>query len=416
MNAARDASHSIAAAHRREVTACPGHRSDCGSPVVLQVLPSLVTGGVERSTIEITEAVTAAGWTALVASAGGPLVATIEQAGGRHIALPLDTRGPLGIWRNASRFARLIQAEGVDIVHARSRAPAWSAWLATRRTSTRFVTTYHGTYSEDLPFKRRYNAVMAKGEIVITASRFIAELVIARHGIDPSRIRVIPRGVDPAVFNPAAVTPERLRRLDSAWSLPPDAMVITLPGRLTGWKGQSVLLDAFAQLRRQDMVCVLLGSDQGRAGYTDRLRRQAERLGVVGRVRLPGESDDMPAALLRSDVVVHASTEPEAFGRVVIEAQAMARPVIAADLGGPVETVEDGVTGWRVSPGQPAALAAAIDLVLALPPERLVAIGTAARAAVLARCTKRAMQEATLGVYRELLAAPAPGRVAAKGG
>ncbi|HUB49051.1 MAG TPA: glycosyltransferase family 4 protein [Acetobacteraceae bacterium] len=391
--------------------ACPG-----GSPVVLQVLPSLVTGGVERSSIEMTEAVAAAGWTALVASAGGPLVAAIERAGGRHVALPLGTRNPLDIWRNAGRLAWLIGAERVHIVHARSRAPAWSAWLATRRTSTRFITTYHGTYAEDLPFKRRYNAVMAKGEIVIAASRFVAELVIARHGIDPSRVRVIPRGVDPAVFDPAAVSPERLRRLDTGWSLPRDAVVITLPGRLTGWKGQSVLLDAFARLQRQDMVCVLLGSDQGRAGYIDRLRRQAERLGVADRVRLPGESDDMPAALLRSDVVVHASTEPEAFGRVVIEAQAMARPVIAADLGGPVETVEDGVTGWRVPPGQPAALAAAIDQALALPPERRAAIGAAARAAVLARCTKRAMQEATLGVYRELLGAPAHAGVAGKGG
>ena len=164
------------------------------------------------------------------------------------------------------------------------------------------------------------------------------------------------------------------------------------------------------------MVGVLLGSDQGRTAYTAGLRRQAERIGIAGRIRLPGECDDMPAALLRSDLVVHVSTKPEAFGRVVIEAQAMARPVIAADLGGPVETVEDGVTGWRVPPGQPAALAAAIDRVLALPPERRAAIGAAARAAVLARFTKRAMQDATLGVYRELLAAPVPAGVAATGG
>jgi glycosyltransferase involved in cell wall biosynthesis len=177
-----------------------------------------------------------------------------------------------------------------------------------------------------------------------------------------------------------------------------------------------VLLDAFARLRRQDLVCVLLGSDQGRAGYTDGLRRQAERLGIADRVRLPGECNDMPAALMRSNVVVHASTQPEAFGRVVIEAQAMARPVIAADLGGPVETVNDGVTGWRVPPGQPSALAAVIDSVLALPPERRAAIGAAARTAVLARCTKRAMQDMTVGVYRELLAAPAPAGVAAKKG
>jgi glycosyltransferase involved in cell wall biosynthesis len=415
MNAAHDASHRIPVTHPAEFVARGGHSAG-GSPVVLQVLPSLVTGGVERSTIEMTEAVAAAGWTALVASAGGPLVAAIERAGGRHIALPLAARGPLGVWRNAGRLARLIHAEGVDIVHARSRAPAWSAWLATRRAGARFITTYHGTYNEDLPFKRRYNAVMANGEVVIAASRFIAELIIARHGIDPSRVRVIPRGVDPAVFDPAAVTPERLRPLHTAWSIPPDAVVITLPGRLTGWKGQSVLLDAFARLRRQDMVCVLLGSDQGRARYTDWLRRQAERLGIADRVRLPGECNDMPAALMRSNIVVHASIQPEAFGRVVIEAQAMGRPVIAADLGGPAETVEDEVTGWRVPPGQPSALAAAINRVLTLPPERRAAVGAAARTAVLTRCTKRNMQDMTLGVYRELLSAPAAAGVAAKRG
>jgi glycosyltransferase involved in cell wall biosynthesis len=413
MRRGHDASNPVDAQQSAEFTAHPGHSSDV-PPVILQVLPSLVTGGVERSTIEMTEAVAAAGWTALVASAGGPLVAAIEQVGGRHIVLPLATHGPLGIWRNIGRLTRLIRAEDVDVVHARSRAPAWSAWLAARRTGVRLVTTYHGTYSEDLPFKRRYNAVMAKGEIVIAASRFIAELIVARHGIDPSRVRVIPRGIDAAVFDSATVAPERVRWLEAAWSVPPGTVVITLPGRLTGWKGQSVLLEAFARLGGQDMICVLLGSDQGRAGYTEGLRRRAERLGIANRVRLPGGCDDMPAALLRSNVVVHASTQPEAFGRVVIEAQAMARPVIVADLGGPVETVEDGVTGWRVPPGQPAALAAAIERVLALPPERRAAIGAAARRAVLARNSKQAMQEATLGVYRELLFASAQVGVAAK--
>ena len=143
------------------------------------MLPSLVTGGVERGTIEITQAVAEADGVALVASAGGPLVKAVQRAGGRHIALPLDTRNPLAIWRNAARLEALIRAENVTIVHARSRAPAWSAWLACRRTGAHFVTTYHGVYNEDLPFKRRYNAVMARGEIVIAASRYVAELIVA---------------------------------------------------------------------------------------------------------------------------------------------------------------------------------------------------------------------------------------------
>jgi glycosyltransferase involved in cell wall biosynthesis len=381
------------------------------APVSLQVLPTLVTGGVERSTIEIAEALANTGWTALVSSAGGPLVAAVERVGARHIVLPLDRRTPLAIWRNAGLIASLIGREGINIVHARSRAPAWSAWLAARRTGARFITTYHGTYNEDLPFKRQYNSVMAKGEIVIVASRFIAELIVARHGIDPSRVRVIPRGVDPAVFDPAAVAPDRLRRLEDAWSLPPGVPVITLPGRLTSWKGQGVLLNAVARLRCTNLVCVLVGSDQGRTGYTTSLRRQAEQLGIADRILFPGECDDMPAALLRSGIVVHASTEPEAFGRVVIEAQAMGRPVIAADLGGPVETVEDGITGWRVPPGDPAVLAGALERVLAMEMSEQAHVGQAARAAVLARYTTQAMQEATVGVYKEILAAPRPARL-----
>ncbi len=376
------------------------------SPVILQVVPSLETGGVERGTVEITEAIARAGWNALVASAGGRMIADVERVGGRHVALSLTAKDPLRILRNAKRLARLIAKERVAIVHARSRAPGWSAFLAARRTGAHFVTTYHGAYGEDLPLKRRYNAVMAKGERVIVASRFIAELVERRHGVDPARIRLIPRGIDPIVFDPA-IRPERVERLRHAWGLPDQAPVVMLPGRLTGWKGQGVLVDAAARLARRDARIVLVGSDQGRAAYTNILRRRAAALGLADRVHLVGECDDMPAALLLADVVVHASTAPEAFGRVVIEAQAMGRPVIAADLGGPVETVEDGATGWRVPPGDPAALAAAIDRVLALPNAARRAIGARARGAVLARCTTAAMQATTLAVYREVLAAPA---------
>ena len=370
---------------------------------VLQVLPSLVTGGVERGTVEITRAIADAGGIALVASAGGRMVAAVQRAGGRHVTLPLDSKNPLAICHNAALLADVIRDERVAIVHARSRAPAWSAWLACRRTGALFVTTYHGTYGENLPFKRQYNAVMAKGERVIVASRFIAERIVARHGTDPARIRLIPRGVDPAVFNPDAVSGERIARLERAWRLPEGAKVVLLPGRLTRWKGQTVLIEALARLVRPDVCCLLVGSDQGRRHYAARLIRQADALGVADRLRLAGECDDMPGALMLADVVVHASTEPEAFGRVVIEAQAMGRPVIASDLGGPVETVEHGVTGWRVPPGDAGALAAAIEQVLELPAAVRADLGIRARAAVQRGYTVAAMQAATLAVYDELL-------------
>jgi len=209
--------------------------------------------------------------------------------------------------------------------------------------------------------------------------------------------------VDPVRFDPDAVSHERLARLSRAWRLPDGVPTVVLPGRLTAWKGHTVLISALARLVNRDAIAVLVGSDQGRHRYAAALVRQAQALGVADRLRLVGECDDMPAALKLSDVVVHASTQAEAFGRVVIEAQAMARVVIAADLGGPIETVEHEVTGLRVPPGDAAALAAAIDRVLVLPADARRALGGAARAAVLRGFTVRAMQEATLDVYEAVM-------------
>jgi glycosyltransferase involved in cell wall biosynthesis len=372
------------------------------SPVVLQVLPSLITGGVERGTVEIARAIVEAEATALVASAGGRLVRQIERAGGTHITLPLTTKSPLGIWRNAGALETLIRARNVSLVHARSRAPAWSAWLACQRTGVPFVTTYHGTYGEEFPLKRRYNAVMARGRIVIAASQYIADLIMAQHGLEPARIRVIPRGVDLAVFDPAIVSGSRIAKLAADWRLPDGMRTVVLPGRLTAWKGQTVLLDAVARLGRKDVMCVFVGSHQGRYDYVRQLELRAARLGISDRLRLAGECDDMQAALCLSDVVVHASTKPEAFGRVVIEAQAMGRPVVASDLGGPVETVRHGDTGWLVRPNDPSALAAAIEVALDLDPAESLALSQRARASVP---TVRAMQDATLDVYEAVLTA-----------
>src|SRR5690242_14586573 len=194
-----------------------------------------------------------------------------------------------------------------------------------------------------------------------------------------------------------------MMRLAQAWRLPEATAVVLLPGRLTSWKGQGVLIEALARINRKDVCGVLVGSDQGRHHYSSGLVKRSEALGIGDRLRLVGECDDMPAALMAADVVVHASTQPEAFGRVVVEAQALGRPVIAADLGGPAETVEHGVTGWRVPPGDPVILAEAIEAVLSLPGKTLELVGAQARSAVLERYTVAAMQAATLEVYREVV-------------
>ena len=370
---------------------------------VLQVLPALDTGGVERGTVEMVQAIVRAGGSALVASSGGRLVAAVERAGGTHIMLKLASKNPARIWSNAARLAFLIRAADVDIVHARSRAPAWSAWLACRRTAARFVTTWHGVYSENAPGKRRFNAVMARGERVIAISHFIAARVLSRYNIDPARLRVIPRGVDPSQFDPEAVSGHRVARLSADWRLPDGAPTIMLPARLTRWKGHIIMIEALARLERQDVCLVMVGADQGRKKFLKELLARAEQLGVTDRIRIVGHCDDMPAALMLADIVVNPSIEPEPFGRTVIEAQAMGRPVVVSDQGGTAETVEHGVTGWRVPPGDAAALAAAINHLLTISDAERAALGLRARKSVIANYTTEAMQNATMEVYRELL-------------
>ena len=371
-------------------------------PAILQVLPALRSGGVERGTLEIAEAQIAAGFRAIVASAGGEMVPALEALGAKHITLPLTAKAPWAIWRNAAALAALGRAEGVALIHARSRAPAWSALIAARRLGLPFVTTYHGAYNEGFPGKRLYNSVMARGDRVIAISHFIAELIRARHGVAESRLRVIPRGVDPRRFDPALVSPARLAALRAAWGVAEGQPIIMLPARVTRWKGQMVLVEAMAQLPG-DALALLVGDAAERPAFQAELQARIAGLGLQDRVRLVGHATDMPAALMLADVVVHASTDAEAFGRTVIEAQAMARPVIASDLGAPRETVAEGITGWRTPPGDAAALAAALSRALAMTDSERAALGARARAAVLSGYTTAAMQAATIATYRELL-------------
>lgn len=368
------------------------------APAILQVLPALESGGVERGTVEVTQALTNARMRAVVASAGGRLVPQVERAGGQHVIVKLLTKDPLNIWLNSFALSRLIRREGISLVHARSRAPAWSAWLAARRTGLPFVTTWHGVYGEELPGKRLYNSVMARGDRVIAISRFVQQRVLAL-GVPQERVRLIPRGVDAALFDPAAVGGERIHRLALQWRLPPGAQVAMLPARLTRWKGGELLLEAVAALARPGLFTVFVG---GGAKFGAQLEQTAARLGLADRTRIAGHCDDVAAALMLADVVVCPSLKPEPFGRTVIEAQAAGRLVVAADHGGMSETVAEG-TGWRVPPNDAGALAAAIGHALDLAPDARASIGATARAHVIANYSVTAMQQATLAVYRELL-------------
>jgi glycosyltransferase involved in cell wall biosynthesis len=371
---------------------------------VLQVLPALgEQGGVERGTVDVAAAIVAAGGRALVASAGGPRVHGLARVRADHVTIPADSKNPLVIYRNSRRLAELIRRERVDLVHARSRAPAWSAFAAAERCGVPFVTTFHGTYGTGGPLKLRYNSIMARGERVIAISNFIADHVHTVYGVPMSRLRVIHRGADLDHFNPVNVSADRLITQATRWRLDDGFPLVLLPGRLTRWKGQGVLIEALAKLGRRDLRCIILGSDQGRSGYRRELEALVVARGLGGIVRLIGHADDLPAAYMLSDVVVSASTEPEAFGRVLVEAQALGRPVIGTDHGGSRETVLQGETGWLTPPGDADALAEAIDQAVSLTADQRLRVAESGIAHVRARFDKDAMCAKTLEVYHEVM-------------
>jgi glycosyltransferase involved in cell wall biosynthesis len=385
--------------------------TDGRMPTILQVLPSLVTGGVERGATDVSTALVQAGWKSVVVSAGGNMVHEIERHGGLHVTLPVDSKNPLVMRRNIERLTEVIAKHGADLVHARSRAPAWSAFYAARRTSKPFITTFHATYNAGNPFKRWYNSVMTRGRRVIAISEFVGRHIVERYNVVPERVRVIHRGVDFAVFDPARVTQARVIQLAREWRLPDGVPVVMLPGRLTRWKGQLLLIDALAKLARFDICCVLVGSDQGRTGYRKEIEDRIRMRGLESVVRIVDHCRDMPAAYMLADVVVSASSDPEAFGRVVAEAQAMGRPVVAPDHGAAPEIILPGETGWLVPPSDPAALAAALDVALKLDTAARESRARIAIEHVRGRFTRTGMCEATLAVYREVLAeAAAPVR------
>ncbi len=380
---------------------------DMTERTILQIIPDLAAGGAERTTVEMAEAVVQAGGRALVVSRGGRLEEALESAGGELIRMNAKSKNPLIIRWNASKLVELIHAEHVDLIHARSRAPAWSARMAAHKTAIPFVTTYHGAYGGTSKLKVRYNAIMAAGERVIANSDWIAAHVRDVHKVDRDRLVTIPRGVDLDVFAPQAVSEERVETVRKAWSLTEQGpIILLLPGRLTGWKGQMVAIKAMARLTREEQAAtrlVLTGDPQGRDNYLRALEDAILDNGLGGCVIIADHCTDMPAAYRACDVALMPSTRPEAFGRVAAEAAAMERPVIASDHGGARETVLDGRTGVLVKPGDPIELAGAIRTLRDIRPEARAAMGETGARHVRERFSKRGLQIATLKVYSELL-------------
>lgn len=368
------------------------------------------TGGVERGTIEVAEALVASGWRALVASQGGAQVRELDRVGAEHIELPLASKSPLTIRRNVEALSDLIRRKSVSLVHARSRAPAWSAYGACQQTKTPFMTTFHGVYGlGPLGLKKMYNKVMTMGARVIAISDFIAHHVVSEYGVDESLLRLIPRGVDLTAFDPDTVTSARMVKLATEWRLPDDGPVIMLPGRLTSWKGQSLLIEALSVLAKSDRLpdglrCLLVGPGAMGSSYRERLQAQLAATRLDGCVQIIEDCRDIVAAYMMTDVVVSASVRPEAFGRVVAEGQAMGRPVVAPAHGAAPEILLPGVTGWLFTPGDAPSLAGALDQALKISVQDRDELAQRARSHIVENFDRDVMTASTVAVYEELVA------------
>ncbi len=395
------------------LTLAPQQRAIAGR-TVLQIVPDLQSGGAERTTIEIAEALTEAGGRALVASRGGRMVSELQSKGGVWLPFPAATKNPFAMAFNSVSLARILRDEGVDIVHARSRAPAWVAYYAARQAGARFVTTYHSAYSGVSAAKLRYNSIMAAGDVVIANSHYAARRIVELHPEAKDRIAVIPRGVDLRHFSPSAVDPRRVEKLRAEWGVEPHHRIVLLPARLSARKGHAVLIEAAKQLVSQgfDDLRFIFAGDAHSEAFRQHIEALVKRAGLGARLRMTGYCADMPAAYLAAAVTVAPATEPEAFGRIGAEAQAMGAPVVISDIGAAPEVVlappqvpAREATGWRVSPANPRALASALREALELTASAREALSLRARDHVRSRFSVEEMCRATLEVYERLLEA-----------
>ena len=373
-------------------------------PVVLQVLPEMNHGGVEVGTVEIASGLQAAGVTNFVASGGGRMVYDLQKIKVKHFELPLKAKNPFKLWQNSKKLEKIIKENGINIVHARSRAPAWSAYWAAKRTGAVFVTTFHGTYGlGPLGIKKIYNRVMTYGKLVIAISTHIKNHMLKEYKVDEGKIRLIHRCVNTDNFAPEKVSQERIVKTITENHLPEDKPIISLIGRVTRWKGQHLLIEALSKVKAKDFYCLIVGSDQGRVHYTNELKELVEKYGLQAKVQFIDHSFDIPALLMVSDVVLSTAIEPEAFGRAAIEGQAMGKIVLASNIGGSLDNTVDGVTGRLFESNNAQDLADAIDWALNLPSDEKEKISKAAIKNVKDNFTKQIMCDKTLQVYKELL-------------
>ena len=374
-------------------------------PVVLQILPELETGGVETGTIEIASALQEKGIKNFVASQGGRMVYELEKIGVDHLSLPLKSKNYFIMKKNAKLLADYIRKNHINIVHARSRAPAWSAYWAAKETGAHFVTTFHGTYGlGPWGIKKFYNKIMTYGERVIVISNHIKEHILKNYPqTSADKLRLIHRCADIERFSPEALTQERLIKKIEEYNIADDKPVLLLPGRITRWKGQHILIHALHLMKNQNYYCIIAGDSQGRQEYLEYLKKLAHKYKLEGRIGFFGRYTDAPALMMNATVILSTAIEPEAFGRISVEGQAMGKIVVASNIGGTLDTIIDGKTGKLYQYDNPQALADALDWALSLSPEEAKKISQAGIKNVKEHFTKQIMCDKTIEVYREVV-------------
>ncbi len=377
---------------------------------VLQVIPRLGYGGAETGCYDLAHFLYEQKCKSYIITSGGELLKYIDKKKVKLIKLPVQSKNPFLILINSIIIAALILILNISIVHARSRAPAWSCYFATKITGRKFVTTFHGTYNFKNSFKKFYNSIMVRSDLLIAGSNFIFSHISENYKnyIKPNKkFLVIFRGINTEYFDPNIVKMKDVEKLRTSWRIDKNQKIILLPGRLTMWKGQEMFIEAINlfQLSNPELnyVAVILGNDQGRTVYRKKLVRLVEQHKLTHKIKFIDQCNIMPVAYYISDVIVSSSIEPEAFGRVSVEAQAMKKPIIASNIGGSKETIIDNKTGLFFENGNPKSLCNKINEIINLDNLTLDLMGKEGRKNVINRFNIEKMCLNTYSEYKKLL-------------
>jgi glycosyltransferase involved in cell wall biosynthesis len=371
---------------------------------ILQVVPALVSGGVERGTIEIAKFLKESGYNSIVVSAGGCLMNKLIKLDIQHINVNVMSKNPFTMWRNIKLIQDVIKNHNVDVVHARSRAPAWSSYRATQNSTAKFITTFHGIYNFSGWFKKYYNSIMTKGEVVIAVSNFVKQHMLENYNIPEDKINVVYRGVDYKYLNKANISNDTLLKYFDKYQVIDRIPVILLPARMTHWKGQMVLVEALNLIKHLDFYCIMAGDLSKHPNFVQRIKDRILDCKLQSKIQIFGNEIDMRGLYGIADIVLSTSIKPEAFGRTIIEAQAMEKLVIATNVGGTAETITEGVTGYHVQPSSAKDLAEKISYCLSIfGGDKANQITSAARQSVIENFSLDLMLKKNLEIYKNIM-------------